>query len=78
LKKDFDVNARGNTSGNRNADTPLHRAARGFGMERAVELLLKKGADPNVKDKNGDTPRAIAEKRNRTKVVELLKKHGAK
>jgi len=78
IEKGADVNAKGNTSGNHNADTPLHCAARGYGMEGMVELLLKKGANPNVEDKNGQTPLAIAEEGKQAKVIEVLKKHGAK
>lgn len=36
-------------------ETPLHRAA-AFGTEAAVRLLLDAGADPEVKDANGDSP----------------------
>lgn len=36
-------------------ETPLHRAA-AFGSEKAIELLLAKGATINVPDANGDTP----------------------
>lgn len=37
------------------AETPLHRAA-AYGNETVVRLLLDAGADPSVKDANGDTP----------------------
>lgn len=36
-------------------ETPLHRAA-AFGTEQAVELLLKAGADRQMRDAHGDTP----------------------
>lgn len=36
-------------------ETPLHRAA-AFGTEHAIDLLLKAGAQRDVKDMNGDSP----------------------
>ena len=36
-------------------ETPLHRAA-AYGDEAIVKILLEAGADPSVKDANGDTP----------------------
>ncbi|MFH1643761.1 MAG: ankyrin repeat domain-containing protein, partial [bacterium] len=39
-----------------NGFTPLHFAAQGhFGNEQAINLLLKKGADPRIQDSNGRT-----------------------
>lgn len=37
------------------AETPLHRAA-AFGSERAIQLLLDVGAQPDANDMNGDSP----------------------
>lgn len=37
------------------AETPLHRAA-AYGSVAIVKLLIEAGADPSVKDANGDTP----------------------
>lgn len=37
------------------AETPLHRAA-AYGNIAIIKLLLEAGADPSVKDANGDTP----------------------
>lgn len=37
------------------AETPLHRAA-AFGTERAIDLLLKAGAERGAKDMHGDSP----------------------
>lgn len=37
------------------AETPLHRAA-AYGNERIIRLLIDAGADPAVKDANGDSP----------------------
>ena len=36
-------------------ETPLHRAA-AFGDENMIKVLLEAGADPSVRDANGDTP----------------------
>ena len=36
-------------------ETPLHRAA-AYGDEAMIKVLLEAGADPSVKDANGDTP----------------------
>lgn len=36
-------------------ETPLHRAAP-YGDETMVKVLLEAGADPSMKDANGDTP----------------------
>jgi FOG: Ankyrin repeat len=37
------------------AETPLHRAA-AYGNVAIIKLLIEAGADPSVKDANGDTP----------------------
>ena len=36
-------------------ETPLHRAA-AFGNTAIIKMLLDAGADPSMKDANGDTP----------------------
>jgi cytohesin len=36
-------------------ESPLHRAA-AFGNAPIVKMLLEAGADPSMKDANGDTP----------------------
>lgn len=36
-------------------ETPLHRAA-AYGDKEMVQILLDAGADPSIKDANGDTP----------------------
>ena len=43
-----------------------------------VKLLLDKGADPNIRDKNGETALSAAAESGCTPIVELLKAHGAK
>lgn len=37
------------------AETPLHRAA-AFGSERAIQILLDVGAQPDANDMNADSP----------------------
>lgn len=37
------------------AETPLHRAA-AYGNAAIIKLLIEAGADPSVRDANGDTP----------------------
>jgi ankyrin repeat protein len=37
-----------------------------------VSLLLDKGADPNIKDKSGKTPKNIAEGRNYTSMLDYF------
>ena len=43
-----------------------------------VELLIAKGADVNARDGDGRTPLSYAQDKGHTKIVELLRKHGAK
>ncbi len=59
--------------------TPLHEACL-VGDKAIVEMLLAKGADINAKTDKGDTPlsMALAKGENRTRIVELLRRHGAK
>lgn len=40
--------------------------------------LLTYGADPNLPNKNGETPSQLAQKANRSDLVHLLKQHSAK
>ncbi|MBL9012772.1 MAG: ankyrin repeat domain-containing protein, partial [Myxococcales bacterium] len=57
--------------------TALHRAAdRGYAGN--VRVLLDHGADPNRKDKDGNSPHRIATDRGHRAVVELLEARGAK
>jgi len=66
-----DVNAKGNWNW-----TPLHSAV--YSSKDMVELLLAKGADVNSRDSDGRTPLSYAQDEGHTKIVELLRKHGAK
>lgn len=56
--------------------TPLFYAA-AYGQKSAAELLLGKGADPNLADMNGITPLHWAAKLGHQPVVELLLAKGA-
>ncbi len=56
--------------------TPLHSAV--FGHNEIVKLLIAKGANVNARDEFGRTPLFYAQHQGRTKIVELLRKHGAK
>ena len=58
--------------------TPLGWAAK-FGQEPMVELLLQRGAKPNLPDDPPwATPLAWATRRGHPEIAELLKRHGAK
>ena len=60
-----------------NEDTPLHIACRDKSI-KPIELLLEKGADPNIKNKDGDTPLHIACRNNFQSIhIELLLGKGA-
>lgn len=54
--------------------TPLSRAAE-LGYEGIVQLLLWHGADPNRRDKAGETPLSRAEKKGRKEVVRILRSY---
>jgi ankyrin repeat protein len=56
--------------------TDLHRAALAGNAERVKELL-KKGADPNTQNKDGNTPLHWAAYKGHVNVVRLLLVHGA-
>jgi len=51
--------------------TPLHLAVTG-GHREMVELLVARGADPNVKDQSGRTPLEVARQKGYTELFELL------
>ena len=49
-----------------------------YGYLQEAEFLLKSGADPNIKDKNGYTALSFAQQNNKVDMGILLKKYGAK
>ena len=69
----------------KNGETPLFDALRstikdGEKQQAAVEALLVKGANPNLKNRKGVTPLDIAQRMRRAgakKIVALLRAHGA-
>jgi uncharacterized protein len=60
-----------------NGTTALMMATRGNHPE-AVKVLLKNGADPNIRNEGGGTALQWALAKNREEVAELLKSSGAK
>ena len=66
-------------------ETPLFEGIRstiknGEKQRAALEILLRKGADPNLKNRKGQTPLQIAKRMRRAdaeKIVELLEKYNA-
>jgi len=75
ISRGADVNAK-EDRGNLHA-TPLHHAVHG-GHRDVVETLLVHGADANMRDRLGQTPLDLANRRRRTEIAGLLRKHGAK
>jgi len=55
---------------------PLHNAAY-YGNQVTVEWFIKKGADPNVRTTDGNTPYNLSLQANKTDVVNFLKAMGA-
>jgi ankyrin repeat protein len=58
-------------------ESPLQLAAK-LGRQAQVELLITRGADPNLKDDNGQTPLSLAKEKGYGEIVEFLRQHGAK
>jgi len=58
--------------------TPLHYMAQHDYYRDMAEFLIAKGVDVNAEDKWGQTPLEVAKEKGHTKIVELLRKHGAK
>ncbi|KAI0528210.1 ankyrin repeat-containing domain protein [Xylaria bambusicola] len=59
-----------------NGETVLHRCAQ-RGHLRAVQKLVRAGANPNLQDKSGSTPLAVAVWDARHDVISYLLEHGA-
>jgi len=64
-------------SGGGEGSTPLVYAARENKLDIA-KFLIEHAADVNAKNARNQTPLSLAEKAGHTKMVELLKRHGAK
>jgi ankyrin repeat protein len=56
----------------------LAATGRGCETEEMLELLLRWGADPTIKDVHGNTPLGIASKGHRPDAVRILKGATAK
>jgi ankyrin repeat protein len=61
----------------RTEETPLHKALAENDI-RAIEMLVKGGADVNMANSKGETPLQIAEKRKMKNAVKLLKEAESK
>ena len=55
-------------------DTALHAAVSGRGSEAIVKFLMERGADPEAKNKRGQTPRSIAATKGNDVFINLLGK----
>jgi uncharacterized protein len=76
IKHGADVNAKAN-----NGWTPLHvqsQEGEDTGALETMEALLAVKADPNIKDKNGNTPLTFARQRQEPEKIEMLLANGAK
>ena len=69
-----DVNAKDDQG--YNLETPLHKAAF-WGNTEIIEFLIAKGAEVNVKNKDGKTPLDWAIEYD-DETADLLRKHGGK
>eukprot|EP01102_Stenamoeba_stenopodia_P000887 TRINITY_DN10823_c0_g1_i1.p1 TRINITY_DN10823_c0_g1~~TRINITY_DN10823_c0_g1_i1.p1 ORF type:complete len:819 (+),score=159.51 TRINITY_DN10823_c0_g1_i1:265-2721(+) len=58
-------------------ETVLHYCAYGKGSKDVVRFLLKKGADPNLRDRKGASPLHIAVMQQRIPMVKILLRYGA-
>jgi ankyrin repeat protein len=72
LKRHADPNVQPRTLGP-SGDTPLHMAAMN-GLKTEVELLLRYGADPTIRNANGETPADVANPKF-PEIKEILSKH---
>jgi len=65
----FDIKGTNDTG-----DTALHAAISGRGSEAIIKFLVEKGADPEAKNKRGQTPMAIATTKGDDAITSLLNK----
>jgi ankyrin repeat protein len=65
----FDINA-----ANDNGDTALHGAVSGRGSEAIIAFLIAQGADPEKKNKRGQTPMSLAGAKGNDTVTNLLRR----
>jgi len=73
LTKGANVNCIGDDLG----ETPLMAAAQ-MGHAEAVKQLLARGADPNIKEKEGKTALSLALEYQHPEIAAILQQHGAK
>ena len=59
----------------KSGNTPLHIAAK-YGMVDCMKILLETAADPNILNRRGKTPLALARSRSKRRCVKLLKEYG--
>jgi ankyrin repeat protein len=78
MKLDFDSSKK--TSMNvQTSDTHASRSLQTLkGNREIVELLIARGADVNVKDRNGQTALSYAIRNNLPEIAEILRKSGVK
>jgi ankyrin repeat protein len=65
----FDINAT-----NDNGDTALHAAISGRGSEGIIAFLIAQGADPEKKNKRGQTPLSLAATKSNDAITNLLRR----
>jgi ankyrin repeat protein len=73
LAKGVDINEK-----NKQGNTILFAAVNFLSPKTVIEFLIQKGAKVNVINNYGESPLDWAIKKKRKKIIELLKKHGAK
>jgi ankyrin repeat protein len=61
-------------STNENGDTALHAAVSGRGSEAVIAFLISRGANPEAKNKRGQTPLSLATAKGNDAITNLLRK----
>ena len=78
MKLDFDNSTKTSTNV-QTSDTHASRSLQTLkGNREIVELLIARGADVNVKDRNGQTALSYAIRNNLPEIAEILRKSGVK